>query len=212
MHMSNPQKSKGFTLIEMLVSLSLFTIVVTIVAGSLLVLVDDNQSIQGEQSVMSGLNFAMDSMTREIRTGTRYVCRAGGAGIFSSQESFNNNTSGDCVNGNSGNANYQGVSFVESGRSITGLGSTRVAYFYDNLRKGIYRRIGNNPVAEPIISKDIIINKAEFFVTGATPLSETGNNDVNQPAVTIVISASEVKNRSKSYIFETTVTQRQLDL
>jgi len=71
------QKSMGFTLVEVLVSMSLFTIVVTMSMGTLLVLIDANAKQQNIQTAMTNLSFALDSMTREIRTGYSYQC--GGA-------------------------------------------------------------------------------------------------------------------------------------
>lgn len=72
--MKYSSKQSGFTLIEMLVSLSLFTIVMTITLGTLLILIKGNQVSVAEQSVMDTLAFSLDSMTREIRTGSYYVC------------------------------------------------------------------------------------------------------------------------------------------
>ena len=203
------QKNNGFTLIEMLVALSLFTIVVTIVAGSLLVLIDGNKQLQGEQSVMTNLSFAMDSMTREIRTGSKYLCwESNFPGIFSDQEGKNFS---DCTLGNNNNKKYQGVSFVETGSSITGTGAFRIAYFYDSINKTINRRVGNNATAQSIVSNGISIDRAEFFVTGSSPFGM--NEDINQPTVTIVIEASETGAAGeKPYVLQTTITQRELDL
>lgn len=191
------QKNKGFTLIEMLVALSLFTIVMTIVVGSLLVLIDGNRQLQGEQSVMTNLSFAMDSMTREIRTGKNYYC----ADNFVSQPTINNL---DCTN------SKKGISFVEAGGSITGATDGRIAYYFDNLNKTLMRKVGN-ATAQSIVSNDISIEEAKFFVTGSDNFNQTG--DVNQSTVTIIIKASETGAvGEKPYILQTTITQRELDL
>ena len=63
----------GFTLIEMIVSLTLFSAVITIAVGAFLVLLAANKQLQEEQAVLTNLSFALDSMTREIITGTGYV-------------------------------------------------------------------------------------------------------------------------------------------
>lgn len=73
---------KGFTLIEMMVSLAIFSVVAVIAAGALLRIVDSNRKAQSIQSAMSNLNFALESMTRELRQGTKYYCNSGdGTGI-----------------------------------------------------------------------------------------------------------------------------------
>jgi len=192
------QKNKGFTLIEMLVALSLFTIVMTIVVGSLLVLIDGNRQLQGEQSVMTNLSFAMDSMTREIRTGKNYYC----ASSFGSQLAPDANQ--NCVAGNNG------ISFIEAGGSITGATDGRIAYYFDSGNKTLMRKVGN-AIAQSIVSNGISIDEAKFFVTGSDNFNQT--SDVNQPAVTIIIKASETGIvGEKPYILQTTITQRELDL
>lgn len=192
------QKNKGFTLIEMLVALSLFTIVMTIVVGSLLVLIDGNRQLQGEQSVMTNLSFAMDSMTREIRTGKNYYC----ANSFGGSQ-LTPDANQDCMAGNNG------ISFIEAGGSITGATDGRIAYYFDSGNKTLMRKVGDT--AQSIVSNGISIDEAKFFVTGSDNFNQT--SDVNQPTVTIIIKASETGIvGEKPYILQTTITQRELDL
>ncbi len=218
MHFHNPQQNNaGFTLVEMLVSLALYTIVVTIAVGSLLVLIDGNRRVQGDQSVMTTLTFAMDSMTREIRTGRAYYCdtkngNAGGS-IFGSgdQDLLDAFDVQDCEDGNATGANFHGVSFIEGGDSIT-AGDLRILYYFDQSgpEYRLMRRVGDQ-VAESIVSEGIVLKRVDFIVTGSEPLS-TGGAD-GQPAVTIIIVASDTSSTlDKEFILQTTVTQRELDL
>ena len=66
--------SRGFTLIEMLVSISVFMVVMTVAAGSLLSIIDANGKAQSLKSAVNNLNFAIGSMAKEIRVGTDYKC------------------------------------------------------------------------------------------------------------------------------------------
>ncbi len=61
---------KGFTLIELMVSVSLFTVVVMISMGAIFTVVDANKKAQTLKTVMNNLNFALETMTRTIKTGT----------------------------------------------------------------------------------------------------------------------------------------------
>lgn len=203
------QTNAGFTLIEMLVSLALYTVVVTIAVGSLLVLIAGSGRGQSEQSVMTTLTFALDSMTREIRTGSGYYCESYGSSAFSSQESLNASTK-DCYEGDGSSVSaYHGISFLEGGNSIT-KGSTRIAYYFDSGNKTIMRRVGNG-AAESIVSDTISITQANFFVTGSSPYSV--GSDIIQPTVTIVIEAVEKSEPdARPFVVETTVTQRELDI
>lgn len=62
-------KKKGFTLIEMMVAVSIFSIVVTISMGAIFTIVDANKKAQSLEAVMSNLNFSLEMMTRTIKTG-----------------------------------------------------------------------------------------------------------------------------------------------
>ena len=64
----------GFTLIELMVSVSIFAIVMTIAAGSLVSILDVNRKSQAIESVMNNLNFAIESMSRTMMFGSYYDC------------------------------------------------------------------------------------------------------------------------------------------
>ncbi len=62
-------QKKGFTLIEMLVAVALFSIVLIIAMGSIITIVDVNRKSQSLTTVMNDLNFALENVTRSIKTG-----------------------------------------------------------------------------------------------------------------------------------------------
>jgi prepilin-type N-terminal cleavage/methylation domain-containing protein len=65
---------KGFTLIETLVSLALFSIVLVITGGVIVSVLDINKKNQLVSNVVSNLNYSIDSMIRDIKTGYLYKC------------------------------------------------------------------------------------------------------------------------------------------
>ncbi len=210
---------RGFTLIEMIVSLGLFSIVVTISVGALLVLVATNQQLQSEQSVMTNLSFALDSMTREIRTGTSYYCdwSVNDNGVFNASANIDEehgDRTRDCANGNPDpQANhFVGLSFKEGGDSITDENNTeRILYYFDQNKGKIFRKTGSAG-PEPITSSGIFIKDFDFFVSGSDPLSSS-NTQRDQPLVSIFIEAAETEaENEKSYYIQTTISQRTLDL
>lgn len=223
--LSSNKNQVGFTLIEMIVSLAIFSIIVTITIGALLVLIASNQKLQGEQSVMTNLAFALDSMTREIRTGTNFYCveaasysQSGPNNAFDSGFDLDSDIGLDTISCNSGvvtsNTKLQGVSFIEAGDSVTGTAASvgRILYYFDETdsdNKMLKRKVGTG-AGQPIVSSGLKIVDAEFFVSGSEPLSG-GNTYYTQPAVTIHITAKELDN-DKLYYLQTTVTQRTLDL
>jgi prepilin-type N-terminal cleavage/methylation domain-containing protein len=240
--MNTKPSTAGFTLIEMIVSLALFSVVITISVGALLILIASNRQLQDEQAVLTNLSFALDSMTREIRTGSAYVCgsesnRNGNNNIFrdgQNLDSISVDTEVDCINGRNrnsgviaGNAQVHGLSFVEGGDSITGSANQRIVYFHDIDPDGdngtedgaLYRRVGTG-AAQKITSNSVAIVDADFFVTGAEPLSAAPGapaapsvSQVTQPTVTIYIEAQVAgATNPKTYPIQTTVVQRTVDL
>ena len=65
---------RAFSLIELMVSVALFSIVMVISVGSLLTMIDANRKAQALKSVMNNLNFALESMVRNARVGTNFNC------------------------------------------------------------------------------------------------------------------------------------------
>ena len=228
--MKSIRNTAGFTLIEMIVSLALFSVVVTISVGSLLILIASNRQLQDEQAVLANLSFALDSMTREIRTGSAYVATSwssqtivGGpnnpfdpannldavASSTAVRDDFDGRTRDGSSGEPAGDGLVHGISFVEGGDSITGSGNDRIIYFHDANDSTLYRRIGNG-IPQRITSDGVEIVDADFFVTGSAGL-DAGED--TQPSVTIYLEAQVAgASNPKTYPVQTTVVQRTLDL
>jgi prepilin-type N-terminal cleavage/methylation domain-containing protein len=198
-------KSSGFSLVEVLVSLTIFTIVVTISVGSLLVLIDANAKSQSMQVVMTNLNFTLDSMTREIRTGEGYFCGAHSTSTLPTNDSAVNPSVQDCLSGGSA------FSFREGGGSglTTGLTSRRIAYrLTETLGLGrIERRLADESWI-PVTAADVDINELRFVVSG------TSRNDQLAPSATIFINGTVRQGEvsGTDFSIQTTVAQLLLDI
>ncbi|MDC1205545.1 prepilin-type N-terminal cleavage/methylation domain-containing protein [Candidatus Pacebacteria bacterium] len=198
------QQHRGFTLVEMLVSISIFTIVVTMSVGSLLVLIDANGRAQSTQLVMTNLTFALDSMTREIRTGFNWVCFDSGGSAPAVPAVP---TTGDC------STVQDTLSIVESGNSLTaGYSNSRVTYWYDATAGAIKRKLGGDGPWVSLTGSDIFIDDFRFVVTGTDRYSV--NTDKIQPIASIYIKghAGAIAPKLKEFLVQTTVTQRLLDI
>lgn len=68
---------KGFTLLELIVSVALFTIVVTIVMGAYLGIIDLDRRARATNDLVANFNFVVENMSRSIRTGMDYRCQGG---------------------------------------------------------------------------------------------------------------------------------------
>ncbi len=212
----------GFTIIELIVSLGLFAVVSTISVGSLIVLINNNRDLREEQSLITNITFALDMMTREMRTGFDYICgsQIGGGpgdGIFGSNHNAQNvDASGgsDCAGGKNtpGNAPYRhGISFINADSQVSGV-VERTSYFIEKASGGsdsplqIMRLRGNSSAAnqpQSIVSDQVTILDADFIVT------DTGDNE-RQPTVTIVLRVAG--EDGTEYALQSTVTQRLLNI
>jgi len=74
LHSPTRKSNTGFTLVELIVSLGLFIVVITISTGALLSLSDTSRKVQSTRIAIDNLNLALESMSKEIRMGTRYHC------------------------------------------------------------------------------------------------------------------------------------------
>ena len=207
-HVHNRQA--GFSLIEVLVSLSIFTVVVTIAVSTLYTLIDANARTRNSQSIATNLSFTLDSLTREIRTGSDYYCVANNNDPM--PVAANNESTRNCPNGGAA------LSFNEGGQSLTGNtpnDSRRIAY---RLYEGkLQRRLGNgdgvpgdNTLSDwsDLTSDDITIERLRFYVQGAT------RGDDEAPIVTIFLAGTvgDEESTESRFSIQTTIPQRLLDI
>ncbi len=61
-------------MLEMLVSLGVFSVAAVIAIGALVRMTSLNRSAQALQSAMNNVSFALESISREMRVGTNYTC------------------------------------------------------------------------------------------------------------------------------------------
>ena len=195
----------GFSLIELLVSMGLFIVVLTIGIGALLVLISTNLKAQNIQDAVGNVQFALDSMTREIRTGYSYYCAASTPGTPPSGLA----QVASCTRGT-----Y--LSIIEGGESLTegdDWADKRIEYRYNATARSIERRIRSQSSAwVRLTSPNVSIDAMHFNVNG-TP-QKGDSSDIVQPNVTIFISGTVtgISNTSSTFTMQTTVTQRVLDI
>jgi prepilin-type N-terminal cleavage/methylation domain-containing protein len=75
---NNLKIKKGFTLVEMLIAVGLFTLIASISLGAILNIFDANRRNQSSKTVVDNLNFSIENMARTVRFGTNYHCGSTG--------------------------------------------------------------------------------------------------------------------------------------
>ena len=91
----NINNNRGFTLLEMIVSLGIFAAVAVIAVGALLKISDANRKALILKTAVNNLNFVLETMSREMRLGSNYSCAPNANSI-----SRNGNTN-NCANNGS---------------------------------------------------------------------------------------------------------------
>lgn len=152
----------GFTLVELMVSLSLFIIVVLALIGSLYTVNGASRRVQAMRTVMDNLNFAMESMSRNIRTSENVYC----AGSMRGNCSIVDSNGGTEISMDSTLGEQR---LVEYRLQASSNGNTVIEK----------RNDGVNGDWIPITSPEIDIEKFSFYVDGAS------RNDGIQPNVII---------------------------
>ncbi len=181
---------RGFTLIEMLVSVALFSIVMTIVAAAYLNLINLDRQTHATNDIVNNLNFAVDSIARTIRTGTVYSCG-------SATDSY-----GDCP------------TVPGTAMSLTNDQSQSVAYILNTTTHQIGTcattvSLCNSTNATYLTDPRIKINTLSFYVSG------NSKTDGLQPQVVIVIQgtlAVDPAHAPVNFTIETSATQRGVDI
>ncbi|MCK5059635.1 MAG: type II secretion system protein [Candidatus Pacebacteria bacterium] len=198
---NSKKMNKGYSLIEMLISLALFSIVVMIAISGLALITDANRRAEATRRIIDNLDFIVEDMVRTTRQGNRYHCgdfsdydaevTTGQSGIGSSR---------NCVDGD-----Y--LAFEASGGDNTDP-SDQVVYRFNG---GIIEKITDpiNGSFVQVSDPQIEIQKLKFYVTGSQ------SND-NTPARVLVILKAVTGREGTSdrtvFNLQTTITQRGTDL
>lgn len=171
------QKNNGFTLVELMVATSLFTVIMLMGVGSLVVSSNSAKSAQKLRVAVDNVNFAMESMTRELRTGTYFNC--GYDGVSMADGLVN-----DCDAGNV-------IAFTPQ-QPVDGSPVSRVAYVVRERGNGtnsLVRCEGSDDNCSEIVSLDVNVENLKFYVAGTdiNPDSEA-TLDMIQPSAKILMS------------------------
>jgi len=184
----------GFTLIELMVATSIFTVIMLAAMGSLVITSNLAKKSQALNFTMDNLSFAIESMSRSLRMGTNYHCQQDGS------ISTNNPLSGIVCPQGAG-----AISFIPAKGS-----SADFVIYFRSLRNdgtgtiGRYNSVGNE--YSDLISENIDIQELKFFLKGVQP------NDNIQPSLYIKIrGVVNIKGEQIGFAVQTMISQRTLE-
>jgi type II secretory pathway pseudopilin PulG len=215
MRNKNKKNNIGFTLVEIIVSVSIFTIVMLVTMGALLTLNDSSRKAQALRTVIDNLNFAVEDMSRKIRTGSFYRC-------FPMGENFSNEREGFKIPRDCPAEGGYAISLMTQDREPTGSTGQPVwvAYiFEENDGIGSIKQIrapadSGKPDLDignkfPITSPEVDIDKMVFRVIGSEPA--LANAPKTQPMVIVNISGTVNLQKEKlrtNFSLQTAISRR----
>ncbi len=74
MKIFNFKSSNGFTLVELIIAIALFTLIASFSIGAVLSIFSANRKARSSKTVVDNLNFAIENMVRVARFGNNYHC------------------------------------------------------------------------------------------------------------------------------------------
>lgn len=180
---SQPNTKKGFTLIEVIVAIALFTVVMTVALGALFMVINSNKQAKAIKLVVNNTNLAMESMTRDLRVGFQYC------------DSESQLEDGSCDTDS-------------NGESIIYFTTDQGDQFssYRLFGGAIQRRIGGSSESYfDITGSDVQIDDMRFYIQG------TQSGDTVQPFVTIIVLGTiRVGDIVDDFHLQSTISQRKL--
>jgi len=203
---SSTQKSTtGFTLVEMLVAIAVFMTVMTVAVGSLISIIEANRKAQAIKSVIDNINFAVETISRDMRVAQNYSCDSNDI-IIPNNPDFSTR---DCQSGGLA-VQYQKTSseyiqyrFVANPNSGDGNLQRRICPF-----DGVNINCSPDASAWHSITAPtsiLQITSMKFYVLGTSAL--------NQPRVLITVDgiAGEKDSDKTNFTLQTSISQRILN-
>ncbi|MFH1308790.1 MAG: type II secretion system protein [Patescibacteria group bacterium] len=201
MNINKLKKESGFTIIEMMVAISIFLVVILYGMQGLLNANVVHKKAQDMRSILDSLTFSLDDMSKNIRTGYNYHCNTS---VFDSNLDIDTPLS--CEDG-------YGISFEEANGN-PGFIDDQWTYFVSADGK-LFKSTGGTCIegcAFQLTPDEVILNTSSGFdIIGAeSPLA----GDTQQPLVIIRLSGEiEGKNNTTTpFSIETAVSQRLIDI
>ena len=181
------QNKNGFTLVEMIVSIGLFTIALFIASSAFLAVLNADRKSRATRIAIDNLNLSLEDMSRRIKTGAAYQCM----GILAITTGAN---TADCTAPG-------GTSIIFTEQD----GTTRTKY--ELVGNSIRRTVGIGTTLNAT-APEITINNLRFVVGGTA-----GNPDTLQPYVIILVDGvTNIGAVASSFRIQTMVTQRGYDI
>ncbi len=216
----NKKINKGFTLIEVMVSITLFSVVLIMSGGTIVSVIDINRRNQFISSVVNNLNYSVDSMVRDIKTGYAYKCNYNETNTIAAYKA--SLIKGDGVCGvKDFSTNEYGLTLISTISGVDTLVNYRFVPKEESgngyIEKTVYG--AGAPSSYSITDRsNVNINDLSFNVKNPDPLDCLGTGGVTctygQPYVFVSIKgeSSNKKIDASKFFLQTFISQRFINI
>lgn len=194
------KNNSGFTLVEMMVAIAVFSIVMVTAMSALLNVIDANNKAKSIKTAINNISFALEGISKDARMGTEYACADGG-----------DEPNGSCTGGGD-------IIKYRSPRVYDEITKENkfVYYRYNNADKTIEECMddpdipftceANSAGYFPITSTEATLNDVRFYVLN----DDSATPEVEQPRIIMIISGEAgTKDKVKTYFdLQTSISQR----
>ncbi len=183
----NTKYTKGFTLIEIMVAVTIFALVVLVAIGAVVAIVGADKKAQSLNDVINNMNFSVESMVRDLRTGYNYSCSAGVS---------------------DGNA-CTSITFTST---ISSQAGDQITYTLDTSRGVITKTDEDNDLTQDLTSSNIKVNRLDFYIQNTGTWSS--GEPPRQPLILMILQAKSTTNGGEQSEFniQTLISQRKLNV
>jgi prepilin-type N-terminal cleavage/methylation domain-containing protein len=209
-------RTRGFTLIEMMIAVALFTIVMVIGIGAVLNANLLHKKTQSVRAVIDNLGFVMEDISRNVRLGYDFTCE----GVYpasylpaigSNPPSLSGTILGDPADCPNASNLYSSVSFTPTNIDPAFTGVRRIAYVITPV--GIFKKDTpdisiNTGQFKLLTPPEVTINASQsgFMVLGSQKADKV------QPRVVMRLSGFVTyKNQQTPFVLHTTISPRYRD-
>ncbi len=191
--MKRINKKNGFTLVEMMVAIAVFSIVMVTAMSALLNVIDANNKARAIKTAINNVSFALEGISKDMRMGTDYVC-----GV-SEDTNIPDGVDNVCTSGGGNIIGYK------SPRASSG----KMAYYRfhgTQIEECLEKEAGTTCSIsdfQPITSTEATLTNVKFYVLGV-------NEDGKQPRMIMTVSGEAgAKEKIKTqFDLQTGVSQR----
>lgn len=187
----NLKNKKGFTLVELMVAVAVFSLVMVTAMSALVNVIDANKKARSIKTAINNISMTLEGLSKDMRMGSDYKCLDEGGGIV------------ECaLTGNSGirfKSSKATDLYVYYKLSENATGSGKINYCTSSSVNGLCASWS------PLTSSEVDIDNLKFYILGI----ESPDNIKTQPKMIMTISGKAGSGKTETeFDLQTGVSQR----